>query len=127
MIFFQVSWLIVYFAANMTTLMIARVVGGAAGGGCVYSMPMYIKEISQDDLRGILGLVMNTFRNFGVLFIYLLGGYLEYYTILYIVFTVAVVGVLTVLKAPESPTYYVKIGQIEVIKRIIFNFFFLEY
>lgn len=97
----------------MTFLMLGRISAGMAGGGCFFVIPMYVKEISRDDLRGALGLVINTSRNLGILAMYLMG-YLSYYTILWVVLAVAVVGVLVVLYVPESPTYYVKIGKPDV-------------
>lgn len=111
--FFQVGCLFTISAKSMTTLMIGRITGGVAGGGCVFVMPIYIKEISQDDLRGTLGLTVSLARNLGIFVIHAMAG-IEYYTILGILLFVSIIGVLVVFKVPESPTYYVKIGKLDV-------------
>jgi hypothetical protein len=36
---------------NTLVLVMSRVAGGVAAGGCYNVLPMYVKEISQDDIR----------------------------------------------------------------------------
>ena len=38
-----------------STLIAARVIAGLAAGGCFVVVPVYVKEISEDTLRGALG------------------------------------------------------------------------
>lgn len=99
---------------NLTTLMIGRMAGGVAGGGCIYVVPIYIKELSQDNIRGILGMMWNITRSLGILAMYVMAGYLSYYTILWVTLVVSAISILAVLLPPESPTYYVKSGKYNV-------------
>lgn len=80
---------------------------------------MYIKEISQDDMRGILGLTVIMSQNVGIFIIFLMGAYLDYYVVLYILVSIPIISAALMVLAPESPVYLVKIGKIEV--RLIIN------
>lgn len=102
------------FSPTTTTLVIARVCCGAAAGGCFTIVPMYNKEISQDSIRGLMGALLMVCYNLGVLTMYALGAYLEYYTVLYIVVFVPIVVFFLLLICPESPGYLVKIGKMKV-------------
>ena len=75
---------------------------------------MYVKEISQDDIRGILGTLPQLLQTTGLLLIYILGAFLDYYTVIMTVLGASILVSLLLLKAPESPAYLVKRGQINV-------------
>lgn len=80
---------------------------------------MYIKEISQDNMRGLLGSLLILMQNVGILAMYAMGSYLDYHTVLWIVLGIPIVTGVLMLKAPESPAYLVKIGKTDVSIRII--------
>lgn len=83
---------------------------------------MYVKEISEPGIRGTLGMLLVMSQNIGILTMYAMGGFLQYYTVLYIVVGVPVVTALVmVIKAPESPTYLMKIGKEDVSLNSITN------
>ena len=95
-------------------MIIARLFSGLAAGGCFNVAPIYVKEISQDDIRGILGTFTQLLQTTGILVMYILGAYLDYYTVIMIVMGVPILVALLLLKAPESPAYLVKRGKINV-------------
>ncbi|XP_075972508.1 facilitated trehalose transporter Tret1-like [Anticarsia gemmatalis] len=108
-----ISWIIKICPSTPTTLLIARIVCGLSAGGCFHVVPMYIKEISQDNIRGTLGSMAILFQNVGILTMYSLGWYLDYYTVLYLVVGLPVVTTIIFIKAPESPSFLVKKGRLE--------------
>lgn len=108
------AWIFSIYPANYASLLVARFFCGLGGGGCFHIVPMYVKEISQESIRGTLGTIMTVFQNVGTLLMYALGGYLDYYTALYIVAGIPAVNILLLSKAPESPSFLVKVGKIEV-------------
>lgn len=65
-------------------------------------------------MRGILGFTVMLSQNVGLLIMYLMGAYLDYYMVLWILTPVPVLSALMMLLAPESPVYLVKIGEAEV-------------
>lgn len=77
-------------------------------------VPMYVKEISQDSIRGVLGSLLVLSQNLGVLFMYVIGAYLDYYTVQWAVLGIPIVAAVLMLKAPETPVYLVKRGKINV-------------
>lgn len=111
---FQGCWVIKVCPSTLTTLLIARCLSGIAAGGAFNIVPLYVKEISQDDLRGTLGILMISSQNIGVLIIYSIGGFLDYHTVIWIVIGVPALAALLMFKAPESPAYLVKVGKLDV-------------
>ncbi|KAI8432939.1 hypothetical protein MSG28_013837 [Choristoneura fumiferana] len=106
-----ISWLLKLISPSSITLIIARICCGIAAGGCFNAIPMYTKEISQDDIRGLLGSLLIFFHNLGIFLMYVIGAYLDYYTVLYVVVGLPVLSFLLMLKCPESPGFLVKIGK----------------
>lgn len=96
------------------TLIISRVLAGLAAGGCFIVVPTYVKEISQDDIRGILGTFVALLQMSGVLFMYIIGAFLNYYTVIIITLAFTIVVTFLVLKAPESPAFLVKQKKYDV-------------
>ncbi|XP_026745106.1 facilitated trehalose transporter Tret1-like [Trichoplusia ni] len=107
------TWVFKMFPSSMTCLIIGRVACGMAGGGCFHVVPMYIKEFAQDSIRGTLLSIFVIAQSMGILIIYALGGYLDYYTVLWVVIGLPILGFGLFLKAPESPAHLVKVGKIE--------------
>lgn len=87
---------------------------GASGSGVFTICPTYTKEISSDSIRGAMSSVGMLLQSIGILFMYALGAYLDYYTVLYIGLAIPLLNLLFLLKVPESPPHLVKIGKIEV-------------
>ncbi|CAB3222728.1 unnamed protein product [Arctia plantaginis] len=108
-----VCWIITICSRNYYSLMVARVFCGFGGGATFHVIPMYVKEISQDNIRGTLGTLVTMLQNIGILAMYALGGYLDYYSVLYLVTVLPVLTILIVYVVPESPSFSVKQGKLE--------------
>ncbi|CAF4872918.1 unnamed protein product [Pieris macdunnoughi] len=98
---------------NITALCIARTLTGFFSGGVFVVGPMYVREISQSDMIGSLGSIQVLLQNMGFLIIYLVGAYMEYFQVLYVMAAFPVLMALLMLRAPESPAFLVKLGKIE--------------
>ncbi|CAH0717977.1 unnamed protein product, partial [Brenthis ino] len=108
-----ISWIIKLSYASTTTLIIARLFSGLAAGGCFNIVPMYVKEISQDNIRGILGTLPQLIQTVGILVMYLIGANFDYYTVIISVLGIPIITALLFFKAPESPAFLIKQGKIE--------------
>lgn len=75
---------------------------------------MYVKEISQDSIRGMMVSLFALMQNIGIFAMYAMGAYLDYYTVLWIVAWIPFVTIIAFIKAPESPAFLVKVGKLEV-------------
>ncbi|KAF9407093.1 hypothetical protein HW555_012770 [Spodoptera exigua] len=58
-----ISWILKLSSAHVGVLIIARLFAGLGAGGCYNVVPMYVREISQDDIRGVLGSFIILFHN----------------------------------------------------------------
>ncbi|KAH9635388.1 hypothetical protein HF086_017637 [Spodoptera exigua] len=85
-------WIMKLSSAHIAVLIIARLCTGLSAGGCYNVVPMYVREISQDDIRGVLGSFIILFQNIGILAMFAMGAYLNYYTVLWIVIRAKVMG-----------------------------------
>ncbi|XP_045505273.1 facilitated trehalose transporter Tret1-like [Colias croceus] len=104
---------------NLIALSIARAAAGMSASGAFAVTTVYIRELSQNNLIGVLGSVSVLLQNLGFLIMYLIGAYFDYFTVLwiYLAFPLAM-GVL-MLKAPESPSFLVKRGKIDEAYRAV--------
>ncbi|XP_037967242.2 facilitated trehalose transporter Tret1 [Plutella xylostella] len=113
------AWIIKLTSANSVCLIISQACVGASGSGVFTICPTYTKEISSDSIRGAMSSVGMLLQSIGILFMYALGAYLDYYTVLYIGLAIPLLNLLFLLKVPESPPHLVKIGKIEEAKNTI--------
>ncbi|CAG9570622.1 unnamed protein product [Danaus chrysippus] len=110
---FGISWIIRLSYPTTITLILSRVLSGLSAGGCFIIVPMYVKEISQDDIRGVLGTLVILLQTTGLLFMYVIGTYLSYFTVTVITLSISIAATILVFKAPESPAFLVKLEKYE--------------
>ncbi|XP_053615814.1 facilitated trehalose transporter Tret1-like [Plodia interpunctella] len=107
------SWALKLCTANVPCLILARILAGISSGSTYQLIPVYVKETSQDSIRGMLVSMNTLMQNVGILLMYAMGAYLDYYTILWIGLAVSLSAVLALIKAPETPPFMVKKGEYE--------------
>lgn len=78
---------------------------------------IYITEISDKEIRGSLGMVVQVMNNFGSLMIYSIGPFVSYTTLNCIILAIPIAYVLLCSWIPESPYYHLKDGRVEAAKR----------
>ncbi|XP_045455978.1 facilitated trehalose transporter Tret1-like [Melitaea cinxia] len=107
---FVVAWGIIAVTKSMYLDIFGAGLAGLGAGGQAVST-VYISEICHDSIRG--GLTSSTIYVFflGLLFSYTLGGYLPYYSVVYVhlILSILYVALLTLLK--ESPIFLLKCGK----------------
>ncbi len=87
---------------------------GLAAGAFIISIPQYISEISDKDIRGILATFFELFMNFGILFVYVVGALADRLFVLNLI-----CGILPVIFAaifvfmPESPFYLIHKSEVQ--------------
>ncbi|XP_048007144.1 facilitated trehalose transporter Tret1-like [Leguminivora glycinivorella] len=106
-------------SAHPISLMISQACCGIAGGGVFCVAPVYIKEIAQDSLRGILGSFGILLLSIGLLIMYAMGAYLDFYTVLWIVTWIPILNLVALFIIPESPAFLVKRGKFEKAAEVI--------
>ncbi|KAJ9674728.1 hypothetical protein PVL29_023951 [Vitis rotundifolia] len=108
-----IGWLTISFAKDYSFLYMGRLLEGFGVGIISYTVPVYIAEISPQNLRGGLGSVNQLSVTIGILLAYLLGLFVNWRIL-------AVLGILpcTILIPglffiPESPRWLAKMGMTE--------------
>ncbi|CAG4939762.1 unnamed protein product [Colias eurytheme] len=104
---------------NIIALSIARAAAGMSASGAFAITPVYIRELSQNNLIGVLGSISVLLQNLGFLIMYLIGAYFDYFTVLWIFLAFPLVMAVLMLKAPESPAFLVKRGKIDEASRAV--------
>ncbi|XP_034476175.1 facilitated trehalose transporter Tret1-2 homolog [Drosophila innubila] len=102
---YMVGWLLMIFASNVTMLYFGRFILGVCGGAFCVTASMYSTEISTIDTRGKLGSFFQLNTVSGLLYGYIVGGYL---TLLYINILCAILPLIFAVVhffMPESPIY----------------------
>ncbi|XP_054797685.1 sugar transporter ERD6-like 6 [Prosopis cineraria] len=108
-----IGWLIISFAKDSSFLYLGRLLEGFGVGVISYTVPVYIAEISPQNLRGGLVSVNQLSVTIGIMLAYLLGLFVQWRIL-------AVLGILpcTILIPglffiPESPRWLAKMGMTE--------------
>ncbi|XP_066364161.1 sugar transporter ERD6-like 4 isoform X1 [Miscanthus floridulus] len=108
-----IGWLAISFAKDASFLYMGRLLEGFGVGIISYTVPVYIAEISPQNMRGALGSVNQLSVTFGIFLAYLLGMFVPWRLL-------AVIGALpcTVLIPglffiPESPRWLAKMNLME--------------
>jgi sugar porter (SP) family MFS transporter len=102
---FFVAWMMVAFAQNIIVLYVARFIAGIADGVTFTVVPMYIGEISDPNVRGMLGSSCSVTWIAGFLLINVIGSYFSIKTAALVSSIVPGVLFVTFLWMPESPYY----------------------
>lgn len=108
-----IGWLAISFAKDVSFLYMGRLLEGFGVGIISYTVPVYIAEISPQNMRGSLGSVNQLAVTLGIMLAYLLGLFVNWRVL-------AVLGILpcTILIPglffiPESPRWLAKMGMTE--------------
>ncbi|KAK4778943.1 hypothetical protein SAY86_006471 [Trapa natans] len=108
-----IGWLAISFAKDSSFLYMGRLLEGFGIGIISYTVPMYIAEISPQNMRGSLGAINQLSITVGIMIAYLLGLFLQWRLL-------AVLGTLPCLFLipglffiPESPRWLAKMGMNE--------------
>ncbi|PSN32011.1 Facilitated trehalose transporter Tret1 [Blattella germanica] len=114
---FIVTWILIFAAKSFPALYVARLVSGMGSGASMVFPPIYISEIAQDSARGALGTLLTLMTDLGVLFGYIIGAYVHYYTYAYIAIVFPLLYLFCFIWLPETPMYLINKGDNDSAKR----------
>ncbi|VVC99981.1 unnamed protein product [Leptidea sinapis] len=107
------------YSTETWALITARAIIGLGVSGSYVVTPLYIKEISEDSIRGTLGSLVVLSQNFGNLVVYIIGEYLSYQATLWICLSVPLIHLLVFAAMPETPSYLLKTGKVEEARDVL--------
>lgn len=105
------AWIIIIFATNIPTLLVARFIVGVADGSTYTILPMYIGEIAEDDIRGQLGNCITMMMDFGAVFIYSVGPWVSIRTMAMIASIFPFTLLIAFVWMPETPYWLLVNGK----------------
>ncbi|CAG7826503.1 unnamed protein product, partial [Allacma fusca] len=72
------GWLLIGFGHNVTLVLVGRFVTGFCGGSFTLTIPIYVSEIAENSVRGVLSNMLVLVLCVGILFTYILGSYIPW-------------------------------------------------
>lgn len=93
-------------------LIIYRILAGCGIGITYTSVPMYLGEIADDNIRGGFGILMTVLSNTGILIAYSFGPWTSRATLALIGAIFPLIYVLTFMWMPESPYFYTEKNEL---------------
>nr|XP_029716912.1 facilitated trehalose transporter Tret1-like isoform X2 [Aedes albopictus] len=103
-----IAWILVITAKNVYYLMGMRFLLGFSGGVCFMIIPMFIAEIAEDRIRGMLGSTLVFSCNLGILLMYILGDCLPYAMIPWILLVFPLLFLAGFILIPDTPYYLMR-------------------
>ncbi|KAL1517466.1 hypothetical protein ABEB36_001229 [Hypothenemus hampei] len=111
------AWIMVAFARSVLLIYVARFIAGVADGWIFTAMPIYVAEISDPRIRGLLGSGVSVCWIFGILLINIVGNYLDITLAALVSSTLPLACIATFIFMPESPYYLLMRGNHEEAKK----------
>jgi len=90
---------------------VSRAIGGICVGIASLSLPVYLAEAVQPEMRGVLGLLPTTIGNAGILIIYVAGTYMDWRYLSMLCAVLSVPFLVCMLLIPETPRWFIAAGK----------------
>jgi facilitated trehalose transporter len=114
------GWLLIYFAQDITTLMIGRILGGVTAGATVTLGAIVIGEYTSPKLRGVFLNMKTTSVCVGNTLIHILGHYYHWRTVAMSALVPYILALFIIFTWPESPAWLASKKQFEKSQQAFF-------
>ncbi|XP_011314370.1 facilitated trehalose transporter Tret1 isoform X2 [Fopius arisanus] len=109
---FTIGWCLIIWADSVAMFEAGRYILGVSGGAFCVTAPMYTAEIAESSIRGSLGSYFQLMLCVGILLTYVLGSVVSMFVLSLISAVVPLVFFVIFFFMPETPTYYLKKGDV---------------
>ncbi|XP_051155561.1 facilitated trehalose transporter Tret1-like [Leptopilina boulardi] len=106
-----IGWGLIIFAQNYIYLYIARLFGGISKASAFNSLSIYLTEISDKNVRGMLVNMMHISLYIGVFVFTTIGAFASYETLNISSVSILIIFILIISFLPETPYYYLLQGR----------------
>nr|XP_018900261.1 PREDICTED: facilitated trehalose transporter Tret1-like [Bemisia tabaci] len=110
-VFPTLSWILVFFSRSGAMLIAARFLAGFWVGGCSTVVPIYVAEIAEPAVRGVVGTFTAVSTMLGIISAYVIGPCVSVYTMAAIYVVTPVLFFALFSLCPESPYFFVMRDQ----------------
>ncbi|KAH8310263.1 hypothetical protein KR044_000325 [Drosophila immigrans] len=107
----MIYWVLIYTAQDVTYLYAGRFLAGVSGGGCYVVLPIFVAEISDNNIRGALSSMAMMYVSIGMIVGFSLASYLSYYLMPCIAIAFPVIYLLAIIGLSETPQYLLRQGR----------------
>ncbi|XP_037951628.1 facilitated trehalose transporter Tret1 isoform X1 [Teleopsis dalmanni] len=104
---FIISWLLIACAVNVDMILAGRALAGFCVGIASLSLPVYLGETVQPEVRGTLGLLPTAFGNIGILICFVAGTYMDWSMLAFLGGALPVPFLILMFLIPETPRWFV--------------------
>lgn len=108
---FIVAWLFIALATSSGLVLVGRGLSGVCVGIASLSLPVYLGETVQPEVRGILGLLPTAFGNIGILLAYAAGYGMNWSELAYLGGALPIPFLILMFFIPETPRWFVSRGK----------------
>lgn len=109
----KTAWLLIAFAQNVWMVYAARSIAGFSIGIASLSLPVYLAETLQPEVRGVLGLMPTCIGNIGILICFTAGSYLNWDSLAVLGAFLSIPFLVCMCFIPETPRWYIGKGREE--------------
>lgn len=104
-------WCLLYFSTHVYHLYLARTLAGITGGGILRTISLYITEISENRIRGMLGSFFVFALCSGFLLIFTVGTYVNFFIVPLVILVLPTVFIISLAFLHDTPASLIARGQ----------------
>ncbi|CAG7643816.1 unnamed protein product [Allacma fusca] len=108
---FVAGWLMMAYAKTLSLIMVGRFITGFCGGSFSLLIPVYVSEIAETEIRGLLSNTLVLVLCIGILFTYIVGAVVTWQWLCIISASVPVILAIGMVFMPESPRFLLSKGR----------------
>ncbi|XP_015435420.1 PREDICTED: facilitated trehalose transporter Tret1 [Dufourea novaeangliae] len=108
---FIAAWLFIALASNVAMVLVGRALCGFCVGIASLSLPVYLGETIQAEVRGTLGLLPTAFGNTGILICFVAGMYMSWRNLALLGAALPIPFMILMFAIPETPRWYISKGK----------------
>lgn len=106
-----IGWMTTIFAKSYVSLYISRIISGIGYCSSLGLLVIYLGEIADKDIRGILLFIIKISYDIGILVVAVAGAFLSYHKMNCLLLSLPIFFLATFLFMPETPYYYLLRGD----------------
>ncbi|XP_068081986.1 facilitated trehalose transporter Tret1-2 homolog [Anabrus simplex] len=114
---FTVGWIIIALAGSHAVLLVGRVAAGLAVGLSAAPSQVFISEVAEPRIRGLLAGTPMVSYSLGILVVYALGATLPWRTVAWLGIILPALSLAAFSFLPESPTWLARKGRVDDAER----------
>lgn len=108
---FIAAWLFIALATNVAMVLVGRALCGFCVGIASLSLPVYLGETLQPEVRGTLGLLPTGLGNIGILLCFVAGMYINWRYLAVLGACLPIPFMVLMFMIPETPRWYISKGK----------------